>query len=66
MTGLFAKYTEKGAFYGNGMQFPIQIYGIVVSSGWSIFMTYIILRCIEMTIGLRISVVTELEVCILI
>jgi len=61
MTGLFATYNEKGAFYGNGMQFPIQMYGIVVCSGWSIFMTYVILRCIEMSIGLRISVKTELE-----
>jgi Amt family ammonium transporter len=60
MTGLFAKnYNTTGAFYGNGLQLGLQIYGIVVCSGWSVFMTFLILIFVDSVIGLRISVDTE-------
>lgn len=60
MTGLFAKnYDTAGAFYGNGTQLGLQIYGIIVCSGWSVFMTFLILIFVDLVIGLRISADTE-------
>ena len=60
MTGLFAKnYGTKGAFYGNGRQVALQLYGIVVCTGWSLFMTTILLFLVDVSIGLRVSLDTE-------
>ena len=60
MTGLFAsEYGGKGAFYGNGRQLGLQLYGIVVCSGWSLFMTAILLYVVDRSIGLRVSKDTE-------
>ena len=56
MTGLFAaNFGASGAFYGNGLQLGLQLYGIVVSTGWSVFMTTILLFLVDKLIGLRVS-----------
>ncbi|KAJ1488105.1 ammonium transporter family-domain-containing protein [Baffinella frigidus] len=58
LTGLFANPDingAAGAFYGNPMQFPLQIYGIVVVIAWSGVLSAIILKCIDLTIGLRVT-----------
>ena len=60
MTGLFADvYGSTGAFYGNPAQIGLQLYGIVVCSGWSLFMTGLLLVLVDVTIGLRVSVDAE-------
>jgi Amt family ammonium transporter len=60
MTGLFAKnFNAKGAFYGNPRQIGVQLYGIIVSVGWSLFMTFLILLVVKATLGIRVSVDTE-------
>ena len=60
MTGFFAtKFGTKGAFYGNGQQLGLQLYGIVVSSGYSFIMTFIILFFIDLTLGVRVSLMAE-------
>jgi ammonium transporter, Amt family len=60
MTGLFASaYGGKGAFYGGPVQIGLQVYGIVVCSGWSLFMTAILLVLVDVTIGLRVSADAE-------
>ena len=60
MTGLFAtERGAKGAFYGNGYQLALQLYGVTCTAGWSLLMTFIILICINMTLGLRVSEATE-------
>ena len=62
MTGLFANnFGTKGAFYGNPLQLGLQMYGVVVSVLWSIFMTAAILAFVIKTIGLRVS--AEVERC---
>lgn len=60
MTGLFANSSgATGAFYGNGYQVVIQLYGVICSVGWSLVMTYLILTGIKMTLGIRVSINTE-------
>ena len=60
MTGLFADvYGSRGAFYGNPAQIGLQLYGIVVCSGWALFMTCLLLLLVDVTIGLRVSVDAE-------
>ena len=60
MTGCFATTNgTRGAFYGNGYQLAIQLYGVTCTVGWSLFMTFLILICINSSIGLRVSVTTE-------
>lgn len=64
LTGFFATDqvaggTINGLFYTNtkdgGHQLGVQIYAIVVVAGWSAFMTFVILKALDLTIGLRIS-----------
>lgn len=60
MTGLFAsQHGAKGAFYGNGYQLAIQLYGITCTVSWALIMTFFILIFINMTLGLRVSEITE-------
>lgn len=57
LTGLFAKEEiggYNGAFYGNGEQFGIQVYSIVVTIGYSVVMTWLILQFVDIFIGLRV------------
>mmetsp|Transcript_39146 Transcript_39146/g.61005 ORF Transcript_39146/g.61005 Transcript_39146/m.61005 type:complete len:644 (-) Transcript_39146:297-2228(-) len=67
LTGLFA--TEeitgdgsgiKGAFYGNWEQLGLQLYGIVCTVAWSMFMTFALLKGIDKTIGLRVALEEEM------
>jgi len=67
LTGFFA--TDQvvagynGVFYANthlgGTQLGIQLYAIVTTTGWSAFMSFIILMAIDLTWGLRVSAETE-------
>jgi len=60
MTGLFAKnFGGRGAFYGRPIQLAIQLYGIVVSTGWSLLITFIILFAVNACMGIRVSLETE-------
>ncbi len=63
LTGLLANETiggQNGAFHGSGRQLGIQIYGIVVTIGWSAFGTAIIMLAVDNMIGLRVSAQSEL------
>ena len=60
MTGLFAKnFGGLGAFYGNPKQIGIQLYGILITSCWSLLMTFLILQLVDLAVGIRISSQTE-------
>ena len=60
MTGLFAKnFGGLGAFYGNPKQIGIQLYGILITSCWSLLMTFLILQFVDFAVGIRISLDTE-------
>eukprot|EP01041_Mallomonas_annulata_P000239 gene239-433_t len=65
MTGLFARKQFSGidgAFYAkNGNQFVCQIWGVLFSVGWSGVVSFIILKVLDMTIGLRVSAKDEIE-----
>jgi len=56
--------TDAGVYYTGlhtgGHQLASQLYAIVVTIGWSAFMTFIILKAIDMTIGLRVSLEDEM------
>jgi Amt family ammonium transporter len=54
-TGLFASIGATGLFFGNAGQFGIQVFLALVTLGFSAVGTYIILKIIDLTIGLRIS-----------
>jgi ammonium transporter, Amt family len=63
LTGLLANSVvdgEDGAFHGSGRQFGIQIYGIVVSAGWSVVGTALVMLLVDKTLGLRVSAQSEL------
>eukprot|EP00981_Chlorochromonas_danica_P002297 scaffold440_cov277-Ochromonas_danica.AAC.31 len=56
---------DNGVFYSDthngGMQWAHQLYAIVVTVGWSIFMTTIIVYVVDMILGLRVSAEQEEE-----
>jgi Amt family ammonium transporter len=55
-TGLFAAFGgAEGLFKGNGEQFVDQIVAVVATVVYSFVVTYVILRAIDATIGLRVS-----------
>jgi ammonium transporter, Amt family len=63
LTGLLANSAiggEDGAFHGSGRQLGIQIYGIVVSAGWSVVGTALVMLFVDQLIGLRVSKQSEL------
>lgn len=51
--------TVNGVFYSNnssgGHQLGLQLYGIVVCAGWSLFMSTVLLLAIDRAIGLRVT-----------
>lgn len=49
-----------GAFHGSGRQLGLQLYGIVVTAGWSVVGTGIVMLLVDVTLGLRVSKETEL------
>mmetsp|Transcript_64388 Transcript_64388/g.94277 ORF Transcript_64388/g.94277 Transcript_64388/m.94277 type:complete len:727 (+) Transcript_64388:235-2415(+) len=68
LTGFFSKKSltagvfegTAGVFEGNAMQLPLQLYGIAVSIGWSMLGTGILLKLIDLTLGLRVGIDDEL------
>ena len=54
-TGLFASIGAQGLFFGNASQFGIQVILALVTLVFALVGTYIILKVIDMTIGLRVS-----------
>ena len=54
-TGLFASIGATGLFFGNAGQFGIQVFLALVTLAFSVVGTYIILKLVDLTIGLRIS-----------
>jgi Amt family ammonium transporter len=54
-TGLFASIGATGLFFGNAGQFGIQVILALVTLAFSVVGTYIILKIVDLTIGLRIS-----------
>jgi Amt family ammonium transporter len=71
-TGPFSQRIS-GAFYDHtlpdnfgltnrhGLQLGFQFYGIVVVAGWASFVTYILLKVLDKTIGLRVDIKDEVE-----
>lgn len=59
MTGLFASIGAKGLFFGNPGQFLIQVVVVVATLVLAVVGTYIILKVVDMTIGLRVSIEDE-------
>jgi len=58
-TGLFASIGATGLFFGNAGQFGIQVFLALVTLAFSAAGTYIILKIIDWTVGLRISAQDE-------
>jgi Amt family ammonium transporter len=58
-TGLFASIGAQGLFFGNPGQFGIQVVLALVTLTFSIVGTYIILKVVDLTIGLRVSAQDE-------
>ncbi len=54
-TGLFASIGATGLFFGNAGLFGIQVFLALVTLAFSMAGTYIILKVIDLTIGLRIT-----------
>jgi len=69
LTGLFARSEicgVDGSFYGGGstasrMQFVYQMYSVGFSIGWTAVVSYIILKVLDATIGLKASEEDELQ-----
>jgi Amt family ammonium transporter len=60
-TGLFASVGATGLFFGNGYQFVVQVVGAGAAIGYSAILTYIILKGIDATIGLRVEIDEEVR-----
>jgi Amt family ammonium transporter len=58
-TGLFASIGAQGLFFGNPAQFVIQILTVVVTLVFAMVGTYVILKVLDLTIGLRITAQDE-------
>jgi Amt family ammonium transporter len=63
-TGLFASLAwnpagANGLFFGNPTQFAIQAYGAFATIAYSVVVTFIILKVIDWTVGLRVKVDEE-------
>lgn len=54
-TGLFASIGSQGLFFGNPGQFGIQVVLALVTLAFSVLGTYLILKILDMTVGLRVS-----------
>jgi len=54
-TGLFASIGATGLFFGNAGQFGIQVLLALVTLVFVVVGTYIILKIVDWTVGLRIS-----------
>lgn len=54
-TGLFASIGAQGLFFGNAGQFVIQVVAAVTTLLFAVIGTFIILKVVDLTIGLRVS-----------
>jgi Amt family ammonium transporter len=54
-TGLFASIGAQGLFFGNPGQFGIQVVLALVTLSFSVLGTYLILKILDLTVGLRVS-----------
>jgi Amt family ammonium transporter len=58
-TGIFATATitggAEGLIQGDGAQFVDQLIGVGATMGYSLVVTYVILKVLDMTLGLRVS-----------
>ena len=64
MTGLFARAHicgVNGAFYGNAHQLIYQIYGVLFAVGYSGCISYLLLKAVDLTMGLRVDPKHEIE-----
>ena len=64
-TGVFASVAinpagANGLLYGNVHQFLVQVLAVVVSAGYSAIGTFVILKLVDLTIGLRVDESEEL------
>ncbi|HID02357.1 MAG TPA: ammonium transporter [Desulfobacterales bacterium] len=65
-TGLFASTAANpdganGLFFGNPGQFPVQAIGAGAAIAYSVALTFIILKVIDLTIGLRVDIEDETQ-----
>ncbi len=58
-TGLFASIGAQGFFFGNPGQFGIQVVLALVTLAFSVIGTYLILKIVDVTVGLRVSAQDE-------
>lgn len=58
-TGLFASIGAQGLFFGNAGQFGIQVVLALVTLTFSVLGTYLILKIVDVTVGLRVSAQDE-------
>ena len=58
-TGLLASIGAQGLFFGNPGQFGIQVVLALVTLAFSVIGTYIILKIVDSTVGLRVSAQEE-------
>ncbi|WP_342348128.1 ammonium transporter [uncultured Nitrospira sp.] len=58
-TGLFASIGAQGLFFGNAGQFGIQVVLALVTLTFSVIGTYLILKIVDVTVGLRVSAQDE-------
>ena len=54
-TGLFASAGATGLFYGNPAQFGKQAILVIVTVGFCFVGTYVILKLVDVIVGLRVS-----------
>jgi len=58
-TGLFASIGAQGLFFGNPGQFGIQVVAAVATLIYAVIGTYIILKVVDLTVGLRVTAEDE-------
>ena len=64
LTGVFASEAiggTRGVLEGNVTQLFVQIWGVVATIIWSAIITFVILKLVDWTIGLRVDRETEIE-----
>lgn len=60
-TGLFASVGAKGLFYGNPGQLGIQAIGVAAAIVFCVVLTFVILKLVDATVGLRVTNEQEVE-----
>lgn len=60
-TGLFASVGAKGLFFGKPGQLWVQTYGALATIAYSMVLTYIILKVVDMIFGIRVNTDSEVQ-----